>query len=175
MNKFFLLRFYQFPEKNEQGFTLIELLVVIIIISILAAISLPSYLNQAGKARGSEAKANLSLINKSQQAFRLENNAMAPSITSLEVKISGKFYTYGVGTSDSSNATAIATLDSSISTDIKNYSASIIQVPSTGTQQEFFGAIICETLQNNSVPTAGTPPIAPNTQGTCPATMIQVD
>jgi len=62
---------------NERGFTLIELLVVIIIIGILLAIAVPSYLGFRDRAANNAAKANLRAALPSAEAFYADNGTYA--------------------------------------------------------------------------------------------------
>ncbi len=57
----------------ECGFTLIELLVVILIIGILAAIAIPSFLNQTGKANDAAAKELARSAETAEEAAYTEN------------------------------------------------------------------------------------------------------
>jgi type IV pilus assembly protein PilA len=114
----------KFQEHAYQGFTLIELLVTIMIVGLLSAAALPSYLNQASKARSAEAKAALGTVNRSQQAYRLENRIFASTISSLDAKLSPRFYTYAVGTTTKDDSLSSATPQQ---TDLKSYAAGVAQ------------------------------------------------
>ena len=59
--------------RDEGGFTLIELLVVILIIGILAAIAIPSFLNQKGKGEDASAKSSAREIATAVETYYTDN------------------------------------------------------------------------------------------------------
>jgi len=147
--------------KKEEGFTLIELLVVIIIIGILSAIALPSFLNQANKAKESEAKQYLSSINKGQQAYFTEKSGFTDGIESLGVGIKTQTENYKyecVSAAGIVNCTATAQKDA-----LRSFLGAVylIQVDDGGGAggEATSRSILCQTQQPTlDKPTALTPP-----------------
>jgi len=75
--------------EDEKGFTLIELLVVILIIGILAAIAIPTFLNQKNKATDASAESLARTAATAMETYATTNNgsysgANAASLNSIE-------------------------------------------------------------------------------------------
>jgi type IV pilus assembly protein PilA len=70
---------------DEGGFTLIELLVVILIIGILAAIAIPSFLNQKGKAYDASAKELARTAQTTAETIGTDNNGEYTKVTPTEL------------------------------------------------------------------------------------------
>jgi type IV pilus assembly protein PilA len=134
-------------KQGDQGFTLVELLTVIILIGILAAIALPNFLNQDVKAKQTEAKQNVVLINKSQNSFRAENNTFATSFNILAIGIAGDTtgsttnYSYTIAGSVET-ATIIA---SPADAALKSYSGGVTRF-SNAASQSVIGTVLCEMI-----------------------------
>ncbi|WP_308455510.1 type IV pilin-like G/H family protein [Pseudanabaena sp. BC1403] len=127
-------RFSKPQDSEGQGFTLIELLVVIVIIGLLAAISLPSFLNQANKARFAEAKTYIGTMSRLQQAYYLEKRIFADDIGKLNLGIntSTSNFTYSVIKGDINGNTTPFQLDQIITN---------AATPSSTTLKAFVGVV----------------------------------
>jgi type IV pilus assembly protein PilA len=138
-------------KKGEKGFTLVELLVVIVIVGILTAIALPSFLNQTAKAKQAEAKQKVSTVLKIQQVWYTEHDSFAGIIDDLALGNLASastipLFTYAiVNVGDRSTSTGVTA--KSNETAVKSYSGrvDVTNVAGTnGVNWKVWNSLICE-------------------------------
>lgn len=78
--------------RDQRGFTLIELLVVIMILGVLGAIAIPTFLDQRAKAEGASGKSDARMARTALETFHVDNqtyNATAADLIAIEPRLSG--------------------------------------------------------------------------------------
>ena len=70
--------------RGDQGFTLVELLVAILIIGVLAAIAIPTFLNQKGKAYDASGREMARTASLAAETFATDHNGL---YTGVEPKV----------------------------------------------------------------------------------------
>ncbi len=150
----------QTSQTTDLGFTLIEILVVMMIASLLFTIALPSFLGIAKKSKQSEAKQNVSAMNRSQQAYYLENDSFATQLSDLSVGISSQTqnYTYTIFPSGVN-----AVVNGGVSTKgaLKHYGGIVSHSPMNGSGDYTTISVLCQSKfdgGNSTIPTPVTIP-----------------
>jgi type IV pilus assembly protein PilE len=99
---------------GTSGFTLMELMIVVAVVSILATIALPSFMDSIRKGRRSEAVAALAQVQQEQERWRANNSQYTNTISDLKVsldpnnKTSSGYYSVSLAQKSESMYTATA-------------------------------------------------------------------
>ncbi len=104
-------------ERKDEGFTLIELMVVVLIIGILLAIAIPTFLGARKRAQDKQAQSNIRNALTAEKTFYTDNQAYTETAADLQAIEPSLVYTNAPTTAQAWNREVGVSLSVSGSTD----------------------------------------------------------
>jgi type IV pilus assembly protein PilA len=150
------------------------LTVGIIPLGILAAIALPSFLNQANKAKQSEAKQYVGAIVRSEQAYFLENDKFTSNLADLKLPIDAenRNYSYTIKLLPGKQQSLVMVQAKSNFPALKSYVGAARVVEQLG--EKTTAGIVCETAIASTLAPPFVLPVRLSDPLVCPATTVAV-
>lgn len=106
------------PSRLQRGFTLAELMIVIVVVGLLAAVALPSFIDSMRKSRRSEAFTALASVQQAQERWRGSHASYATTLgegdedepgLGLADQTPGGYYTLSIAQAGPDGYTLVAT------------------------------------------------------------------
>jgi type IV pilus assembly protein PilE len=99
---------------TRNGFTLLEVLITIVVVAVLGAVALPSFMEQIRKARRSDAIESLTAVQQAQEKWRATNLTYESSLATLgftgsPVYSKDQYYTIALSGTSGTGYTVTAT------------------------------------------------------------------
>lgn len=132
-----------------RGFTILELLITVVVLAIIVAVALPSFMDSIRKGRRSEAFAALSALQQAQERWRSNNPTYAAALSDVGISSSttgpGGYYTLAITTNTATAYEVKATAVSGTS-QIKDGSCANLGVQVTGGNIKYASCAACSSF-----------------------------
>jgi type IV pilus assembly protein PilA len=145
-----------------------------IVLGMIAAIALPSFLNQANKAKQSEAKQQVGAIVRGEQAYFLEYDKFTNQLADLKLPIDAenRNYSYTLTVLPGKQQSLVMVQAKSNFPALKSYTGAARVMEKAG--EKTTEGIVCGTATASTIAPPFVLPARSSDPLVCPATMVQV-